>query len=117
MHLTVQKICQPLHRAFVHFPANLRACDQSKWTSWAQHGSTGLPRSLEVRNAEAMVFGYCTEVIFHRDATSLLESSVHLGRSKSDEEECIGRKLAVVGEVEGSRAEIIFVNSDAIFGQ
>ena len=66
---------------------------------------------------EAMVFGYCTEVIFHRDATSLLESSVHLGRSNSDGEGCIGRKLAVVGEVEGSHAEIILVNSNAIFGQ
>jgi len=66
---------------------------------------------------EAMVFGYCTGVIFHRDATSLLESSVHLGRTNSDGEGCIGRKLAVVGGVEGNRAEIILVNSNAIFRQ
>ena len=66
---------------------------------------------------EVMAFGYCTEVIFHRDATSLLESSVHLGRTNSDGEGCIGRKFAAVGEVEGNRAEIILVNSNAIFRQ
>ena len=66
---------------------------------------------------EAMVFEYCTEVIFHRDATSLLESFVHLGRTNSDGEGCIGRKLAAVGEVEGSHAEIILVNSDVTFLQ
>ena len=65
----------------------------------------------------AMVSGYCVEVIFHRDATNLLESSVHLGRTNSDGEGCIGRKLAAVDEVEGSRAEIILVNSNAIFRQ
>ena len=44
------------------------------------------------------MFGYCMEVIFHRDAKNSLESSVHLGMMKSDEVECIGRKLAVVDE-------------------
>ena len=62
-------------------------------------------------------FGCCTEVIFHRDAMSLLESSAHLGTTNSDERGCIGRKVAVVDEVEGSCAAIYLVNSDAILGQ
>ena len=66
---------------------------------------------------EARVFGYRTEVIFHRDATSLLGSSGHLGTTNSDEEGCIGRKLAVVGEVEGSCAAMKLVNSEVILGR
>ena len=63
---------------------------------------------------EAMVFGCCTEGVFHRDATSLLESSGHLGTTNSDGEGCIGRKLAVVDGVEGSCAERELVNSGVI---
>ena len=63
---------------------------------------------------EAMVFGCCTEGVFHRDATSLLESSSRLDTTNSDGEGCIGRKLAVVDGVEGSCAERELVNSDAI---
>lgn len=65
----------------------------------------------------AMVFGYCMEAIFHRDAMSLLESSVHLGTMNSGGEGCIGRKFAAVDEVEGTCAEINLVNSNSIHGQ
>jgi hypothetical protein len=61
---------------------------------------------------EAMGFGYCMEVIFHRDARSLLESSARLGMTNSDEEGCIGRKLVAVDEVEGSYALVNLVSSD-----
>ena len=63
------------------------------------------------------MFGHCTEVIVHRDATSLLESSAHLGTMNSDEGGCIGRKLAVVDEVGGGCAGTHLVNFNAIIGQ
>ena len=63
---------------------------------------------------EAMVFGYCTEGVFHRGATNLLESSGHLDTTNSDGEGCIGRMLAVVDGVEGSCAERGLVDSDKI---
>ena len=66
---------------------------------------------------EVKVFLYCTEVIFHRDATNSLESSVRLGMMKSDEGECIGRKLVVVDEVEVDCALVNFVSPNAILLQ
>lgn len=63
---------------------------------------------------EAMVFGYCTEVIFHRDATSSLESPARLGMSDFDEEGCTGRKLVGVDEAEGSYALVNLVSSDLV---
>jgi len=56
-------------------------------------------------------------VAFHRGATSLLENSGRLDTTKSGEGGCIGRKAAVVDEVEGSCAEANLVSCVAILGQ
>lgn len=66
---------------------------------------------------EAKVFGYCMELIVHRDATNSLESSVRPGTMKSDEVECIGRKLVVVDEVERSCSLVNFVSPDVTLWQ
>jgi hypothetical protein len=66
---------------------------------------------------EAKAFWYCTGVIFHRDARNSLESSVPPDMMKSDEAECIGRKLVGVDEVEGSCALIKFVSPNVIIWQ
>ena len=63
------------------------------------------------------MFWCCMEVIFHRDATSSLGSSVRLGMMKSDGVECIGRKLVGVDEVEGSCALVNFVSPEVILSQ
>ena len=73
-----------------------------------------LQLALEARNVEGMVFGYCMEVIFHRDATNSLENTVHLGTTDSDEEGCTGRKLAGVDEVEGNCASVNLVSLEVI---
>lgn len=78
---------------------DLRVYDQSKRTSSVLHDPMSPQPVLGVQNVEAKVFGYCVGVIFHRGATNSLESFVRLGMMKSDEVECIGRKLAVVGGV------------------
>jgi hypothetical protein len=62
----------------------------------------------------AKAFGYCTEAVFHQDATSLLGSSARRGTMSSGEGECIGRKPAVVDEVEGSCALVNLVSSEVI---
>ena len=63
------------------------------------------------------MFGYCMEVIFRRDATSLLENSVRLCTVNSGGEGCTGRTLAVVDEVGGSCATVNLVSPIGILRQ